>query len=207
MIRLLIVSLLVLLIILYNQEHRENFNNNSKYEIIKRCQLLVCAYYNLLHNSSITLLDDNYNYEYVLEWRKKTRTLGLPYVYDYIFYKITDYIVYSNTNGIAITYKDIQNYIYPYVKEIYIKNEKTGYVKMLDTTETCSNCDNCILKNKIHKINVNEVLNLGIGLTKVSMVDMSIPAIYNRNTSTQPKFIPFSITSDRGGNNTTESFP
>lgn len=210
MIRIIVVVILIILIFLYNQRHIEGFYSDSAIttqEIAKRTQLLVCAYYNLIHDPSVDYQTD-YKYIYVLEWRKKTRALGLPYVYDEIFYVITNYIFDSNKKGIVITYKNILDYTFPFVKEIYRKNELNGLVKMLPARETCVNGnDNVKGYDKVYRNNMNEIVNIGIGLSKFTLTDMSAPAIYNVNKAVIPTFTPFTIVSDRGGNNTGETFP
>lgn len=148
---------------------------------------LVCAYYAFRHDPRLDLRK-NIIELYQLEWRKKTRAVGLPYVYEYLFFEMHYYVQFQKRRNVDITYRDLLEFIMPYVREIYIKDERLlPYSAYTPSSEPC---------------NLDEIVE------PVDPPDFPPPDdyIYNRNSGRfyKPRDIP---PNDRAGNNTPEMRP
>ena len=184
--RMIIAAIFVIIFVLLTQTLRitERFAENK---VDVYAFALICAYYHFLHDPTLVVTPMTVKELYQLEWRKKTREVGLPYVYDYLFFDLNHYVMFRVRKGQDATYRDLLAFIRNNVEEIY---RKSGTIVATKPTATC-------------EIDLDELIQLG---DKWRTLEDPAP-IFNLNLALRPTFLPFKIVSDRGGNNTATTFP
>jgi len=147
----------------------------------------VCAYYSFRHDPKLDLKKNSIFKYYPLEWKKKTEAVGLPYVYEYLFFEMHYYVLFQSRRNVDITYRDLLEYIKPFVNEIYTKDER--YFNNVG-----------VIKQSI--CNLDEIIE---PVEPIDLPEVELQIIYNMN---RPRHNKLEILpNDRAGNNSREMRP
>jgi hypothetical protein len=177
----------------------ERFANTYSPVTVCRSRQLVKAYYEFLNDPTLAVTNQTPEELYQLEWRKRTRSAGLPYVYDYLFFTMHWYVVFEARQGNSVRYIDVFEWIMPFVDELVRKSEP-----LLTDRFVCPifGADNFLTRSVRSTSMFDQMLS--------SAKDPLLPiyAIYNNN---QERYFKSSkrewLKNDRGGNNIIESHP